>query len=884
MAQENPLANLPTGKEDRPICFGMTREPFVYDMHDIDGLMYMLDHALSGCLVLTWAKQMDPSVPGRIRVDGRAVEHYVLKPMAIMHGMWIVGIPLRGIVTEPGRTYTLHMEGFTDTDGNEMLPRDFQVIGKEQVLPDPKDAAHEAVARQAAAEGIVLLKNEKNVLPLPAGTAINLFGKGVWEFRDSAVGAGKINPRYHVSLVDALRGEKDYPVNEELLDFYRCDEDRIPDRDILARAKAKSDLAIMLLTRASGENMDNASGAGEFNLTPEEDALIRTLSETFSRTIVILNVGYPINVTFAKKYHVSGLLYNGFGGMLAGRALMDVLKGAENPSGKLPDTWALDWHDIPSSQNFYDAVDKPRLDADSTNLYVDTVYEEGIYVGYRYFTTFGKPCAYPFGFGLSYTQFVIEPGEASFDGHKLQVRAIVRNMGARPGKEVLQIYVGKPNTLVENPEKELVFFQKTRLLKPKEEEIIEAKIPVSHLASYVPARAAYIAAEGSYRVYVGNSAEALPCASFAIADPIVTKKVTNLFGNPGPLVELSKKHPESTFPKGAHSGVVEGKESFLPYAARKTYPAVFTGSAAHPTTFADVRKDLSRVEDYVAAFSTEELARLVVCASAGWGQQGVGEAGRVFRPEQGHGSDLPDFPVSDGNSGVNLRIPNIGMPSGATICATFNRPLCEEVGKVIGEEARALHMPMILAPAFNIHRNPLCGRQPEYFSEDPFLAGEMAGWYTKGLESTGVAACIKHFAVNNAETARKRNQSVVSERTLRDIYLRAFAYCMEVHMPAAVMTAYNACNGRPTSADPDLIQGFLRKENGFDGFVMTDWGTYDTVDVAEMVKAGISWITPGSLDDTYTAPIVRGVQDGTIPLARLQENAAQLVRTIARFA
>lgn len=193
-------------------------------------------------------------------------------------------------------------------------------------------------------------------------------------------------------------------------------------------------------------------------------------------------------------------------------------------------------------------------------------------------------------------------------------------------------------------------------------------------------------------------------------------------------------------------------------------------------------------------------------------------------------------------------------------------------------------IPLILAPAFNIHRNPLNGRQPEYFSEDPYLAGTMAGFYAKGLESAGVGSCYKHCIGNNCESARKRNQSLISERAIREIYFRAFEYAMWVHMPASIMTAYNAVNGCPTAADEELIQGLFREENGFDGFVMTDWTTYDSVDVASMVQAGNCWITPGSNDDNYTGRILEGLERGDIELARLQDNVSALVRTMARFA
>lgn len=879
MGMEEFFAQLPREREDKPLLFSMG--PLVYDFHDIDGLYFMLDRKLSGCIVMMWAKPMNPEIKGRITLDGKEVNGWGNQFMEIMGNMWILGIPLCGLVTEYGKEYELHVEGFTDTDGNEMNPQDFVVTGVEKTKPLPQYAEHEKIARVCAQEGIVLLKNKNRVLPLQKGETLNLFGKGVHEFRIGAVGAGKINPRYSINFAEAVRERNDYILNEELVTFYSCDEDVIPENIVLESAKRRSDKAIIMITRAAGENQDASSARGEYYLSDEEEALIAKVSDVFEHTIVILNVGYPIDVTFAKKYPIDSLIYLGFAGMLAGPALMDILSGDINPSGKLPDTWARDYFDIPASRNFYDCVDKPRLTAEDA-VYVDTCYEEGIYVGYRYFTTFEKEVAYPFGFGLSYTNFVIEPDQFQFDGEALTGMIHVKNMGEVPGKEVVQVYIGKPEHENEQASKELVFFEKTKNLAPGEEQEIAVYVPKMHMSTYSEGRAAYIMDQGSYTIYVGNSVDALPCKKFKAAETEILKQVTNLMVPSEPVPALSKRNPGVTWPKGTASGVAEAKISFLPYADRKSYPAEFKKEVSEEkVTFEDVRKHPEKAAEFVAQMTTEELARISICASAGWGMEGIGEAGRVFKVD---GYDLPDFPVSDGNSGVNLNLKNIGMPSGVTICATFNKELVEAVGRVIGEEAKELGVPLILAPAFNIHRNPLNGRQPEYFSEDPYLSGMMAGYYAKGMEGAGVGSCYKHFIANNCESTRKRNQSILSERVIREIYFRTFEYAMEIHMPASYMTAYNAVNGCPTAADAELILGLLREESGFDGFVMTDWTTYDTVDVASMIEAGNCWITPGSTDDTYTKQIMAGVEKGTIQTERLQNNVTALIRTMARFA
>ena len=880
MGMEDFFASLPRGKEDKPLLFGMG--PLTYDLHDVDGLYFMLDEKLSGCLIMMWAKPMNRQVEGHITFDGEIIEKYVLQPMAVMGGMWILAIPLRGRVYENGKKYSLHVEGFTDTDGNEMNPQDFEVESPDRVLALRENYSNEEIALEAAREGIVLLENRKKTLPLEEGTTLNLFGRGVHEFRNGAVGAGKITPRYSVNFVEAIRDSDKVTLNEDLVRFYSCDEDRIPDEELLKTAKEKSDIAVMMISRAAGENMDLSTKKGEYYLTDDEEALLSALRENFARLIVVLNVGYPISMKFVSKYRIDALIYSGFGGMLGGEALLDVMLGKVNPSGKLTDTWALDYKDIPSSMNFYDCNGKKRLNAECSE-YVDTVYEEGIYVGYRYFETFEKEVAYPFGYGLSYTDFVIEAEEPVLAPSKVTIRAHVKNVGKLPGKEVLQIYVKKPDVTLEKPSRELVFFDKTDLLEPSEMHDFDIVVPLNMLSSYSEVEKAYIVEAGRYELFAGNSVKASGCGFVDIKEKTVIRKTEDILNTPVAFTQLSRKDPKGTYPKGKLSGIVKDKVSFIPYASRKKYGVSeeYQGDEKDSNiTFNDVKRDSSLAKRFVSSMTPVELSRLSVCASSGWGMEGVGEAGRIYKVE---GKELPDFPVSDGNSGVNLKIPNIGMPSGVTLCSSFNKRLIEQVGQAIGNEAKKLGMPMILAPGFNIHRNPLNGRNPEYFSEDPYLSGTMAGCYTRGLESTGTAACMKHFALNNCESSRKRNTSYVSVRALREIYLRNFEIAIKEHMPASVMTAYNALNGVPTAADPELLIGFLRKELGFDGFIMTDWTSYDTVDIPAMIDAGNCWITPGSTDDTYTAQILKGLSEGKIDPSRLRDNVYHIVKTLARF-
>lgn len=863
-----------TGKDDKPALFAFG--PLEYNRSDIDGLYYMLDRDLSGCLVLGFTKPMDPAVRGCAALSGEPLPSPVLKFMPIMSNLWILGVPVRGFVNEYGREYTLHIEGYQDTDGNLMCPQDFTVKCSDRVYPQEEFAAHEAVALQAAEEGIVLLKNENNLLPLAEGTTMNIFGRGVNQFRTSAVGAGKINPRYTVDFVEAIRENENLKLNEALCAFYRLDSDPIPDAELLADARAKSDLAVMMITRGTGENMDGSSAKGSYYLTDEEDALIQKLTASFPHVLAILNTGYPVDVSWANRYGVEALVYCGFGGMLAGKALVNILTGITNPSGKLPDTWARDYFDIPASRNFYDSVDKPFLDT-NCGIYADTCYEEDIYVGYRYFKTFDVAPAYPFGFGLSYTTFAVKAANVTLCGADITVT----NTGSRPGKEVIQVYVRKPEPRVETPERELVWFGKTRELEPGSVETLHATFEPEDFAVWEPEHSAWVLPEGEYTIFIGTDVNAPEVCGIKAAAMKILRQGSTLVRAPKEPVALTKHDPVGSFPQGLRSRTKPNATAFEPAAERKVFPAVFAGKAPpEKMTFIDVKAKRVRAADFVAQLSIAELARLSVCASTGWGMEGVGEAGRVYQIE---GWDIPNFPVADGNSGVNLRIPNIGMPSTVTMSASFNPELLEAVGRVIGEEAKALGIPLILAPGMNLHRNPLNGRHPEYFSEDPYLAGILAGHYCRGMENAGVGSCIKHLVANNCESTRKRNMSIISQRALRELYLKAFTVAMRVHMPASVMSGYNAVNGCHTAEDPELLLGFLRGECGFDGFIMTDWGSYDTADVAKMVQAGTCWITPGSMDDTYTKRIMEGVANGSIDPDRLRENVAYLIKTMARF-
>jgi len=801
-----------------------------YDIDDVDGPIYILARQFSGCFTASFTKPMDEAVYGKVSYKGIELPKGTLMRLTAYGNIQLLGIPVRDILTEYDTIYELLIEDFKAVDGTTMKPQIITIKTLPKKMPDATYLENDAIALEVAREGIVLLKNLENTLPLKADAKITISRENY--FRITAVGAGRINPRHVANLKCAIKENSKFEITDE------------------------AEIGIFIISRATGENLDNCAVKGEFYLSDEEEKLLNEYCNTYKKVVVILNSGYPIDVRWATNDKISAVLWCGFPGMLGAQAIVEILYGRINPSGKLPDTWSLDYMDIPASANFFQPDDPQKpLGADATE-YIDTYYEEDIYVGYRYFSTFEKEVAYPFGFGLSYSDFKMA---GHYENGKAQIE--VSNTGATSGKEVVQIYAKIPEVKLEQPLLRLVGFAKTKLLEPSEQEILTIQIEESQLKSFDEETASWIMEAGIYEFFLGTSTqEIVPIGNFELQNTKVIRQVENLMKLPVEISVLSKKNPD--FPKGLHSGIKEDATALAPVGNRRTY-----------------MEGLRPEKDFVDELSVAELARLSVCASHGWGMDQLGEAGRVASLER---FDIPEFVVADGNSGVNVKRPNIGMPASNTLCATWNVELSYSVGRVIADEAKDNGIHLILAPGMNIHRNPLNGRHPEYFSEDPYLAGVIAGHQSKGMEEHGVSSCIKHVVANNCESSRKRNHSIMTERALREIYLRVFEVALTVHQPDSLMTAYNAVNGCFTATDEELLQGIFYGEFGFEGFVMTDWNSYDTVDVASAIASGNGWMTPGSTDDTFVKPIIQGVKDGIIDIERLRQNVRLMLRVVQK--
>lgn len=727
---------------------------------------------------------------------------------------------------------------------------------------------HIELSKEAAKEGMVLVKNENQVLPLAKGARVALFGKGTFDYVKGGGGSGEVTSEYARSLYDGLKCKQDkVSVFEELCDFYRKDiekqykEGRVPGMtiepevpaELLKKAAAYTDTAIISICRFSGEGWDRtavvdpenkaicdlevemtkmAAGIfanGDFCLSDGEQQMVDLVKEHFDKVIVVMNVGGMVDTSwFVDDDLISSVLFAFQGGMEGGLAAAELLLGEGNPSGKLSDTFAKSLQDYPSSEGFHESRD-----------YVD--YVEDIYVGYRYFETIPgarERVNYPFGFGLSYTTFEVEPEQAEEKDGCIRVRVRVTNTGAYAGKEVVQAYVGKPQGMLGKPAKELVAFAKTRLLSPGEDQLLTLQWKISDMASYDDLgkvqKAAYVLEKGTYVIYVGTSVRDVEQLSYAyeLAENVVTEQLATRLSPTslkkrmladGSFEELPMS--EANDPNASEIGKLmdEQTDGFTPEGKLVESYVLWRGmhrSGEHD--FTEVADGSISMEEFIAQLSTEELAYLL------GGQPNMGVAntfGFGNFPEYG----IPNMMTADGPAGLRIA-PEVGVnttafPCSTLLACTWNPDIVERVGEAGGAEVKENNIALWLTPAINIHRSPLCGRNFEYYSEDPLLTAVLAGAMVKGIQSNHIGATLKHFACNNKETNRKNCDSRVSERAAREIYLKAFERIVKEQKPWAVMSSYNIMNGHRTSEYEELLTGVLREEWGFDGMVTTDWWT-----------------------------------------------------------
>lgn len=814
-------------------------------------------------------------LPGRGRATVDGVELTAWESVKV-RGIPLLFLPVGEVARDHGRRYRVALEGFCTAKGRPYRKRSFWVRTAPRRERQSAYDQQDALALEAAREGMVLLQNEGGALPLAPEETLNCFGHAQHRWRGSASGASAINPRWRPGLHRAIREHSRFAVNEELAAFYRDPRASVPDAGMLARAREMSDAALVFIERASGEMIDNKPVKGEYYLADGELELLRAVRARFDRLIVILNTGYPVAMGWLREIRPEAVLYAGFAGMLSAYALAEILDGRTNPSGHLPDTWPWDWPDNPVSRNF--PVPGPEagyVHEDGTGVRI--YYEEDVYLGYRYFDTFGVSVAFPFGHGLSYTSFAIEPVDLQRHDDGVTARVRVTNAGAVAGKAVAQLYVAPPKGHLERPARLLADFGKTEMLAPGEAQELTLTARFEDFAAFDEARGCYVLEAGEYALSVGESLEQRqPCGSLALEERIV-QKVERLGAPVEGVDRLTRARPHVN---GKKSGIVPLGEQIAVPAKRELdrYAPAKAAAKGEKLRWAEVLANPARLDAFVAGLSTLQLCRLVVCGGMRLAPWQDGASGFTHRLRS---RGLPSFTVSDANAGLNLFRPNVGFPASSVIAATFSRQIAEGEGRALAEACREHGVDLLLGPGMNLHRSILCGRHPEYFSEDPLLAGVLAGCQGRGLEKAGVGSCYKHLFANHSELGRMGSHSVVSEQALRELYFRAFAIAFREQKPSAVMTSYNALNGLYPGENPALLRGLLRREWGFTGAVMSDWGSCKTVSAVGMLKAGNDWITPGG--PLWVLRIWNAARRGEVSRAALEEDARDLLRGFGRL-
>ncbi len=758
-------------------------------------------------------------------------------------------------------------------------------------------------ARRTVAEGQVLIRNEGKTLPLPKGAKVAVFGRIQTHYYKSGTGSGgMVNVDKVTGILEALLEDENIVVNQKLLRTYMewekehpfdegigwgnepwCQAEMPLCEEIVEQAAAESDYGLVIIGRTAGEDQDNFNGQGSYLLTDAEEDMLSKVRRHFDRLIMVLNVGNIIDMGFVDTYQPEAVLYAWQGGMVGGLGTVDVLTGRVNPCGKLPDTIAYRVEDYPSHANF-------------GNRDVD-FYEEDIYVGYRYFETVAKEqVRYPFGFGLSYTEFTIQPESLEVKDHQISLTVQVQNRGDCSGREVVQIYVHAPFGKLGKPDKVLAGFAKTKELLPEEMQQITFTIPFYDFASYdetgvTGTASSYVAEAGEYIIYAGSSVRKLQEAgSFSLPEPLVLSRCSQALAPVREFRRMKLCKDQSGVLSMETEEVPTRKESPVQKRLRNL-PENYDITGDRGYQLGDVKAGRVSMEDFIAQLSQEDLSCIIRGEGMGSPKVTAGTAaafGGVSESLKGYG--IPCGCCSDGPSGMRLDsgMKAFSLPNGTLLASTFDTELVGELYAFTGIEMVKNRVDALLGPGINIHRHPLNGRNFEYFSEDPFLTGKMAAVQLRAMHRAGVTGTIKHFCANNQETGRHSVDSVVSERALREIYLKGFEIAVKEGNADSVMTTYGSVNGLWTSGSYDLNTTILRGEWGFQGIVMTDWWALiseegrpaDKTNFAAMARAQNDiYMVCSQADSNETGDnTLASLEAGTLEIGELQRNAGNICR------
>lgn len=705
------------------------------------------------------------------------------------------------------------------------------------------------ISRALAREGMVLLKNQGNILPLDASRKVGILGEECLNLIHGGGGSAHVNCAYIRSLPEGLlEKEREGKLTlchrsiEQVQATYRVEELNALAKEMnVALVTYKRDASegydrLRIATDGERDNVyagETAYGQHDLTIgyacTPRERTFFDAIEQSdLENVVLILNISDNVDLSFIEEYKkIKAVLLVYLPGMEAGTAIADVLCGDTNPCGKLADTIARRYEDYPTAENFGKEPFR-------------TEYKEGIFVGYRYFETFApEKVLYPFGFGLSYTKFEISNVACTFREQIITVAATVTNVGARAGKEILQVYSSAPKGKLPQPKCELRGFAKTKLLQPRESQTVEISFPLRAMASF--GEGGWMLEQGNHTIHLGTSVRDLQrCGTLTIGKDSLLETLPHRFGGQA----YTRAYPDWTKTETNDQGY----------------------------RLFDVADEKCSLEEFICQLTAEELVHLAQGAPPAFP---LGTAGLGDLPKRG----IPNPQTADGPAGIRRSVNTTCFPCGTLVACSWDKDLQYAMGKAIGYEGVSTDVDILLAPAQNIHRDPLCGRNFEYLSEDSLLSGKTAAALVRGVQSEGMLATVKHFAANNCELNRKKNDSVLDERTLREIYLRGFEIAIKESKPAFVMSSYNLINGVHTCANAQLLLGVLREDWGYEGAVMTDWRT--GVPMTEEIAAGNNIKMPFGYPDEEKK-VLDAYQNGEISLQTLRDNAYWILKSLMK--
>ena len=777
------------------------------------------------------------------------------------------------------------------------------------------------MCREAATEGIVLLKNEENVLPIKAEDNIAIFGRCQIDYYRSGTGSGgAVNVAYSTNLLDGLKNYPWVKLNEKLVQTYQdwiaehpfdnggggwaaepWHQAEMPLTDeIVGEAAATSNKAFVIIGRTAGEDQDNTNEAGSYCLTDDEKAMIAIVAKHFKKVVIIFNVSNIVDMGWLSEDwcgdSIKALIYTWHGGQEGGNASADVLAGAVTPSGKLTDTIAYSLEDYPAFHNYGSTT--------------ENIYEEDIYVGYRYFETFcPEKVMYPFGYGLSYTTFDWKVTSAEVLGEgvdaKIKMQAEVTNTGDCDGKEVMQVYVEAPQGKLGQPKRSLVNFAKTKTLKPGESQQLTIETAVSTMASYDDGgytgnKSCYVLEAGEYIFHVGvdcrNTKQAMfgDKNSWKLSETLVTERLQEAAA---PLKNFKRIKPvkkeDGTYEISYEA--VPLKTIDLGKRIMSELPAALPATDRQDILFKDVKEGKATLEEFVAQLSVKEMATIIrgegMCSAKV--TPGTAAAfGGITDALNARG--IPAGCAADGPSGLRMDTGEQAtqVPIGTLLACSFNKELVEQLFYYVGKELMQNDIDTLLGPGINLHRHPLNGRNFEYFSEDPLVTGVFAAACEYGIDKAGTVGTMKHYACNSQEKARRTVEAVISERALRQMYLKGFEMAVKEGKGRSVMTSYNPINGYQSATNYDLTTTILRKEWGFKGIVMTDWWSYlndaieagetNSTDTASMLRAqnDLYMVVPnnGAAINALNDNTEEAVASGKLTLGELQRCVMNIIQ------